>query len=261
MYLPMDEFNPNYTPPNLILYCHCNASNRLECKQYVDYLPLHYGIASFDFLGCGNAKNMYISLGWRESMQIRTIVNALRPLFRRIIPWGRSMGASSVLMYGEAPIMVVDSPFTSPSRVAKDAMYSNKSPIPKCLVCCCFPCVYCCVRCSVKDRAQYDIGDINNINSVRRMSPQQTIVFIAAKDDDIVLPSHSERLMNNFKGRKRLLLVEGTHVTRRKRQVFEEVIRLLDQTILENEAVSVYPFQPAMPTEYMLVPMHTTSFR
>lgn len=65
IYVPFSEQYPSYFPPNLILYCHCNASNRLECKNYVDYLPLNYAIAGFDFLGCGNTKNMYISLGWR----------------------------------------------------------------------------------------------------------------------------------------------------------------------------------------------------
>lgn len=65
LFIPVDETNPNYTPPNLILYCHCNASNKLECKQYVDYLPINYAIAGFDFLGCGNSKDMYISLGCR----------------------------------------------------------------------------------------------------------------------------------------------------------------------------------------------------
>lgn len=255
LFLPLDDVNPNYVPPNLILYCHCNASNKLECKQYVEYLPKNYGIASFDFLGCGNTKNMYISLGCRESQQIRAVAYALRPMFKRIIPWGRSMGASSVLMYGEAPIMVVDSPYTSPGRVGKDALYGSKSKIPACCVCCLFPCVYCCVRSSVKEKAQYDMSDIDNIKSVRRMSPQQAIIFIVGKDDDIVLPSHSERLYKNFSGRKQMLVVEGTHVTRRKRAVFEEVLRLLDQYIYENDSMMQFHTQPVITSGRMLVPM------
>jgi pimeloyl-ACP methyl ester carboxylesterase len=100
MFLPVKDSDPNYMPPNLILYCHCNASNKLECKTYVEYLPVNYAMAAFDFLGCGNSPNMYISLGYRESDQVRTLINFLRPRFQRIIPWGRSMGAASVLLYG-----------------------------------------------------------------------------------------------------------------------------------------------------------------
>jgi hypothetical protein len=163
---------------------------------------------------------MYISLGYRESQQIRTLVNVLKPHFKRIIPWGRSMGASSVLMYGDAPISVVDSPFATLKKVGKDALY-NKSRIPKCLVCCLFPCVWCCVKTSVRNKADYDMNKVNNVKSVRRMSPQQAIIFIVGKEDDIVDPSHSELLYNNFPGKKVLLVVDGTHVTRRKRQTFE----------------------------------------
>jgi len=99
---------------------------------------------------------------------------------------------------------------------------------------CFFPCIYCCINSSVRQKAQYNLNDIDNIRSVRRMSPQQVLIFIVAKDDDVVLPSHSERLYKNFKGRKQLLVVEGSHVTRRRRKVFEEVMRMLDQYILEN---------------------------
>lgn len=139
--------------------------------------------------------------------------------------------------------MIVDSPFTSLDRVGKDALYGPKSIVPACCVCCCFPCIYCCVRCSVKEKAHYDMNSIDNIRSVKRMSPQQAIIFIVGKDDDIILPSHSERLYKHFKGRKQILLVEGTHVTRRKRQVFDQVIQLLEQYIRENDMAMF-----AMPT-------------
>jgi hypothetical protein len=45
--------------------------------QYLNYLPSNYGIAGFDFIGCGNAKGDYITLGIRESQQIKTIVKVL----------------------------------------------------------------------------------------------------------------------------------------------------------------------------------------
>ena len=72
-----ESVDPNYVPPNLILFCHCNASNRLECMQYLEFLPREYAIVGFDFIGCGNSDADYITLGIRESQQIRTIVKVL----------------------------------------------------------------------------------------------------------------------------------------------------------------------------------------
>lgn len=91
---------PNRIPPNLILFCHCNSSNRLECMQYLEFLPADYAIAGFDFIGCGNSDGDYITLGVKESQQIRTIVQVLSQHYRRVVLWGRSMGAVSVLLYG-----------------------------------------------------------------------------------------------------------------------------------------------------------------
>jgi len=106
------------------------------------------------------------------------------------------------------------------------------------------------------------MNDIDNIRSVRRMSPQQVIIFIVGKDDDIVLPSNSERLYKNFRGRKHYLVVDGNHVTRRKRKVFEDVLRLLDQYILENESLPQFQMAPAFSTECRLAPVLTfPSFR
>lgn len=78
------------------------------------------------------------------------------------------MGAVSVLLYGEAPIMIVDSPFVSIRQIGEDHMYRSK--IPKCCVCCFFPCVWQCVKSSVKKRAEYDLNDVNTAKAVKKMS-------------------------------------------------------------------------------------------
>ena len=92
-------------------------------------------MASFDFLGCGNSKEQYISLGVRESKQISTVVSYLETNGYEVVLWGRSMGAASCLKYGGTNITVVDSPFASLKKVCKDTL-KNKKPeyVPGCLV-------------------------------------------------------------------------------------------------------------------------------
>lgn len=48
---------PKKVPPKyVVLYLHCNSSNRMEGQGMVKYLPHDVGLACFDFNGCGNRK-------------------------------------------------------------------------------------------------------------------------------------------------------------------------------------------------------------
>lgn len=229
IFMLYDERFPCYVPPNLILFCHCNASNRLECMQYLQFLPKEYAIAGFDFIGCGNSSGDYITLGIKESQQIRTIVQVLGVQFRKLILWGRSMGAVSVLMYGEAAISVVDSPFYTLKSLGKDQVKSHASQAPKCLISCLFPCLWSCVKNDIKKRTNVDVGKLNTVNAVKKMNAHQTVIFISGRNDDLVSPKHTERLYNAFVGTKKaLVMVEGGHNCRRSRETFAEVMRLID---------------------------------
>lgn len=46
---------PKRGPPRfVVLYLHCNSSNRIEGYNLVKHLPADVGLACFDFEGCGN---------------------------------------------------------------------------------------------------------------------------------------------------------------------------------------------------------------
>jgi hypothetical protein len=47
----------------VILYLHCNSSNRMEGFLMLKNIPLDVGLACFDFEGCGNRKGKWITLG------------------------------------------------------------------------------------------------------------------------------------------------------------------------------------------------------
>ena len=76
-------------------------------------------VFAFDFAGSGMSEGKYISLGYYESMDVRTVVNFLRTTEQvsSISLWGRSMGAASIIRYAsedhEISSMVVDSPFST----------------------------------------------------------------------------------------------------------------------------------------------------
>lgn len=84
------------------------------------------------------------------------------------------------------------------------------------------------------------------------MSPHQAIIFIAAKNDSLVKPTHSKKLYDRFPGRKAFLLVDGTHNTPRKKETFDEALSILDRFIGENNMFQqLLQMQPTYP---MLMP-------
>jgi hypothetical protein len=46
-----------------VLYLHGNSSSRVEALTLLPGLPSTFGLASFDFEGCGLNKEPFISLG------------------------------------------------------------------------------------------------------------------------------------------------------------------------------------------------------
>lgn len=126
-------------------------------------LPKGYSLGCFDFMGCGNNdEEDRISLGFRESEQVRTVTNYLRSKDYVVFLWGRSMGAASALKYGKADVIVADSPFRSMKNLCKEVVINSKSnPLPSCLVKCLFPCVFWKLRSDVIKTASYDLEELN----------------------------------------------------------------------------------------------------
>jgi fermentation-respiration switch protein FrsA (DUF1100 family) len=119
-------------------------------------------------------------------------------------------------MYGVAAISIVDSPFSSMKELGKDQVKTHTKGAPSCLISCIFPFLWSCIKNDIKKRANVNINDLNTIDAVRRMKPDQIVVFIASRHDSLVSPSHTEKLYNAFPGKKKgLIMVDGDHNTHR----------------------------------------------
>jgi len=99
---------------------HGNSSCRLEALGMIKYIPEKVSLACFDFMGCGkNQESETISLGFRESQQAKSVAKYLRNQGFNVILWGRSMGAATSLLYGDAEFIVADSSFKSFKSLCK----------------------------------------------------------------------------------------------------------------------------------------------
>ena len=168
----------------------------------LNYLPDHYSLACFDFLGCGNNdEDGCTTLGVRESEQIKTVVDYLRTKKYKVYLWGRSMGASSALKYGKASIIVADSPFRSFKKLCKEIVVKSESnPFPSCMVTCLFPCVFLKLRSDVKSLANYDVEELNIEKDVQNIDSRTTIIFMSGTEDKLVHHYNSEKLYKIFSG-------------------------------------------------------------
>ena len=138
----------------VVLYLHGNGSSRFEGNLFLSQLPDDVGLACFDFDGCGNRyESDFITLGQKESKDVDTAARYLKEQGYKVVGWGRSMGAVSLLKSTECDIMVSDSAYSNLTKLCKE---SSIKFIPS--MCCCFfhlffPCVFCCIKCKVEDKS------------------------------------------------------------------------------------------------------------
>ena len=167
-------------------------------------------VFTFDFSGCGLSEGEYITLGWLEQEDLRTVVDYLRSTdtVSYIGLWGRSMGAVTALLYGETDPsiagIVADSPFVSLKRVIKD-LAKKYSKMPGFII----SAARKIVKKTIIKKTGFDIDLLNPIDHVDKC--YIPILFCHAISDNFVAPVHTEILCEKYAGDKDRILVEGDH--------------------------------------------------
>ena len=227
MKVSMIEPDPRERPMDImpcVIYLHANASSRIEGLHVRRFLlKRNINLCVFDFQGSGLSEGEYISLGYNEKHQVKNIVDFVEkyPGVGNIGLWGRSMGAATALIYSSMDkrikAIAVDSPFEDFRKLAKE-MVLNQIKLPGFLI----EGAISIIGKSVKNRNGMDINDIKAIDAVTKC--ERPVVFIHAKDDELVPYHHSEDLIKNYKGQKKeLKTVTGGHNGSRPNNLMEYV--------------------------------------
>ena len=199
-----------------IVYLHGNASCRAEALECLP-LVLSSGLTLFalDLSGSGQSDGEYISLGWYEREDVKTVVEHLRDsdTVSTIGLWGRSMGAVTALLHGDRDpsiaCLVLDSPFASLQQLAKELVDTAQVNIPKFLV----GIGLRWIRSSVKSRAKFDVNKLEPIKHADRCFIPA--LFAAADGDMFIQPHHSKNIYEVYAGDKNLVTFDGDHNTAR----------------------------------------------
>ena len=145
-----------------------------------------------DFSGSGLSDGEFISLGHYEREDLKVVIDYLRNSGKvsTIGLWGRSMGAVTALMHADRDPsiagLVLDSPFASLSRLSKELFRKYSKRIPTFL----FSLAFALVKSTIKKKARFDISKIEPVKHVG--ASFVPALFICARDDDFIDPSHSK---------------------------------------------------------------------
>lgn len=214
----------------VVIYCHGNASSRLEAGSLVaKLLERNISLFCFDWAGCGISDGEYVSLGWHERDDLATVISHIRENENNgpIGIWGRSMGAVSALMHADRDPTIaglcLDSPFSSLRELIEEIAESDRIviPVPSWLV----NGILSLIRMRVQALAGFDIEDLVPANH----GPRSVVpaLFMHGKQDTFVLPRHSQRLYNNYAGDKEMMIFDGDHNNERGTAVIDRGVAFL----------------------------------
>ncbi|EAR89045.2 X-pro dipeptidyl-peptidase, S15 family protein (macronuclear) [Tetrahymena thermophila SB210] len=240
-------------PHPCVLYLHGNSSSRNEGIVLVQYL-LPYGISLvlMDFSGCGISEGEFISLGYYEkydAKQVMEHVKKWKPITEFGL-WGRSMGAATTLMTSlnedlSIRFIVIDSSFLSIKQLCEE-IATNQYKVPKFIL----NWAYQYIRRKIKNLANFDLDDCDALKAVQNQKSKPCALFLVAKADTLISPSHSQKLYNLYRGPKRLLMFEGTHNSRRPKEINQEITKFFYNGFFDEYAkkqFNVFKLVPQLP--------------
>jgi fermentation-respiration switch protein FrsA (DUF1100 family) len=220
----------------VVIYMHGNSSARVEVIPQLSYLlSLGLAVFAFDFAGSGKSDGEYVSLGFYEREDLSCIVAHLRAtnVVSTIALWGRSMGASTALMFGDRDpsiaCMILDSPFADLTQLCEEMVEKGREQgiiVPNLLVSVALRMI----QGSVKRQAGFNIKLISPISHADKCFIPA--LFVAGEHDDFIKKHHSEQLYEKYAGDKNLIIVEGDHNSPRPKFMFDSASIFL-QTCLQ----------------------------
>jgi pimeloyl-ACP methyl ester carboxylesterase len=195
-------------PANCVIYCHGNSSCRVSAIGDCLFPCLNKGasVFAFDFSGSGRSDGDFISLGVNESDDIEDVIAHLRreKQASRIVLWGRSMGATSALLYAARDQtlagVIADSPFSDLNRLCYELVEvgSASLQINLTIMQMLFSLVIRLVRSSTKEKTGVDIFDpkYRAIEAVKgSLIP---VLFVAGDRDKLISVKHTQDLFGSY---------------------------------------------------------------
>ena len=205
---------------DIVIYLHTRGGNRLEGLFLVPILLPKIGVVIFDFIGSGFSDGEYITLGYKEALDIERVVNFMKQNHSvgKIILWGRSMGAVASILYASKKTcrisgLILDSPFSCFRRMIYDIITSRRT-VPTCLI----DIVMHFILKTVKNKTGVNLYHIKPIEMVHKVDVP--CFYIVSHNDLISRPDKVKDLYLKTGSKiKEFHLTQGEHNSNRHKEV------------------------------------------
>lgn len=238
---------------------HGNSGCRVDAYDAVRVLlPLNITVFTLDLSGSGLSEGQFITLGVRESEDLRSVIAHLRSggKVTKIGLWGRSMGAATSLFYGakdpSIAALVLDSPFSKLTDLMLELVDTiggdRGMRVPRPLV----RGAVALMRFSILRRAHFDISQLDVLRAAS--GSFVPALFGHATGDTFIAPRHSEALYAVYPGDKNLIRFEGGHNSQRPSFFYDSVSIFFLNTLHPPELSSAATARPAQAPRAPFVP-------
>jgi alpha-beta hydrolase superfamily lysophospholipase len=221
-----------------VIYLHTHNSSRLEAREILPVLlPSNINVFTFDFSGSGLSEGEFVTLGWNEKEDLKTVIEFIRNEEKAtcIGLWGRGMGAVTSLLYADQDPciggIVLDSPFLSLKMLAEEEL-EKRSSLPGFIKSSAFAFV----RKTILAKAKFDVNDINTLEHV--MHTFVPAIFSRASEDECISEHHLQDLYSAYLGEKKLVKFSGNHNSRRP-NYFLDSVAIFFYNCLQCESISI----------------------
>lgn len=222
-YIEGNVYYPITTDPvNYVIYLHTRGGCRLEGLFLEKVMLPKMGLVLFDFIGSGYSEGEYITLGAKEALDTKLIINYVRKEYKvdKIVIWGRSMGAVAAMLFAQHEDnqslingLILDSPFSSFKKMVYDVV-TTKIKVPTCLINCM---LYFILR-TIKKKTGISLAKLNPIDLVEKIRVPG--FFMVCKEDIIAKPDKVKDLYIKYGCKlKEYHLSQGEHQTSRDNKV------------------------------------------
>ena len=211
----------------VVIYLPGNSSSRCEAVPLLGFLlPMNISVFAFDFCGSGRSDGEYISLGYYEKEDVKTIINYLRfsNKVSTIGLWGRSMGAvTSILCAKEfdksnvISCVVSDSAFSSLNKLI-DEFVSKVIVLPQFFV----DILKTRVGDIIEKKANFRIEKIEPIENLNKCL-KIPILFCHGLHDTFINNHQCNDLYKDYGGQKEIVMFEGEHNAKRPLHILQVI--------------------------------------
>eukprot|EP01104_Vermistella_antarctica_P020853 TRINITY_DN9111_c0_g1_i3.p1 TRINITY_DN9111_c0_g1~~TRINITY_DN9111_c0_g1_i3.p1 ORF type:complete len:913 (+),score=165.18 TRINITY_DN9111_c0_g1_i3:342-3080(+) len=248
---PIPSHRPRERLP-CVVYLHGNGGCRLDGLEHLELIVSSCEATFFvmDFAGSGHSEGEYISLGYFEKADVECAVEYLQTQkgVGSISLWGRSMGASTALLYSAAhpqnvKCLILDSAFTSLKKLAMEVTNCVETPLPKFMLKGVFYVGLKFVRRSVAQKAKFDIYEVEPIAHISRCQNIPAL-FVHGDSDMLIKIEHCHQLTEKYPGRHRKMTVAGDHNSLRPAAFLDEVADFLHESLYSSIDAKLRPPSP-----------------